>query len=97
VNRIRNIGRRIALLTGLATALLTATGTVPAFAREVPPPDVGCGSCAPAVGGMPGWQVALIVVAAVAAVTIVAVALIHRARVARRQVGTPQRQAVSGK
>jgi hypothetical protein len=97
MNRIRTIGRRMALLVGLATALLATVGAVPAFARTFPPPDLGCRSCAPAPGGMPGWQIALIVVGAVAAVVVLAAVLIHRVRVARQQVTVSERLAVPGK
>jgi hypothetical protein len=88
MNRIRTIGRRIALLACLATGLLTATGAIPAFARPIPPTG-GCGPCAPvAAAGMPGWELALIVAGAVVAVaaTVVVAIVIHRIRAARRPV-----------
>jgi hypothetical protein len=97
VNRIRVIGHRIALLTGLATAMLAAVGAVPAFAQPLPPPDGICGSCAPTAGGMPWWQVALIAVGVLAAVAVVVAMLIRRVRAGRRQVATPPRQVVHGK
>jgi hypothetical protein len=82
MNRIRTIGRRITLLTGLAIALLVATGAVPAFAVQAPP-AAGGGVFVPTsspsppvyVGGMPGWQIALIAVgAAIAAATVAVIA-----------------------
>jgi hypothetical protein len=82
MNRIRTIGRRITLLTGLAIALLVAAGAVPAFAVQAPP-AAGGGVFVPAsspsvpvyVGGMPGWQIALIAVcAAIAAATVAVIA-----------------------
>jgi len=82
MNRIRTIGRRIALLTSLAVALLAAIGAVPAFAVQAPP-AAGGGVFVPTsspsvpvyVGGMPGWQIALIAVgAAIAAATVAVVA-----------------------
>ena len=98
MNRIRATGRRIALLSGLAAALL-AIGVVPAFARQVPPPGSG-GVLAPSpsapVEGMPGWQIALIALGAAVVAAIVAVR-VDRARAARQQVVTAQRLAVPGK
>ncbi len=95
MNRIRAIGRRIALLSGLAVALL-AVGVVPAFASQAPPLNAGFGST-PGSGGTPGWQIALIIVGAVVAAVVVATVLIHRVRAARRPVTTPRRVAVPGK
>jgi hypothetical protein len=96
MNRIRIIGRRISLLTGLVTALLAAAGTVPAFASPAPPLNGGFGS-APAGGGTPGWQIALIIVAVAFAAAAVVTVLVHRARAARRQAAAPQRVPVPGK
>jgi len=96
MNRIRTIGRHISLLTGLVTVLLAAVGAVPAFASPTPPLNAGFGS-APAGGGTPGWQIALIAAGAVVAASVCAVALVRRARASRRQVVTPRRQAVPGK
>jgi hypothetical protein len=85
MNRIRRAGRRIALLAGLAAALLAA-GTVPAFALQAPP-AAGGGVFTPSPsapvyvvgGGMPGWQIALIAVVAAVVAAIVAVR-VDRAR-----------------
>ena len=92
MNRIRAIGRRIALLSGLAVALL-AVGVVPAFAMQAPPAAGGGEVLAPAppapVGGMPGWQIALIALVAAVVAAIVAVR-VDRARAARQQVVTAQ-------
>jgi len=71
MNPIRHIRRALAVLAGLTAAVL-ALGATPAFARLEP--DPGAGYVAPAsvpaqariivVGGMPGWQIALIAVGA---------------------------------
>ena len=97
MNRIRATGRRIALLSGLAAALL-AVGVVPAFAMQAPPVG-GDEVLAPVYavsGGMPGWQIALIALGAAVVAAIVAVR-VDRARAARQQVVTAQRLAVPGK
>ena len=91
MNRIPRIRRSLAVLAGLAGAVLALAGAAPAFARILPPPGGSDGSSAPAsvqvitVGGMPGWQIALIALgtALVAAVTAV---ILDRARLARRHV-----------
>ena len=98
MNRIRATGRRIALLSGLAAALL-AVGVVPAFAMQAPPVAGGGDVLAPApyaVGGMPGWQIALIALGAAVVAAIVAVRA-DRARAARQQAVTPQRLAMPSK
>jgi hypothetical protein len=69
MNPIRHIRRVVAVMAGLAAAVLGAT---PAFARLEP--DPGAGYVAPAsapaqvrtvvAGGMPSWQIALIAVGA---------------------------------
>jgi hypothetical protein len=97
MNRICAAGRRIALLSGLAVALL-AVGVVPAFAMQAPP-VAGGDVLAPApyaVGGMPGWQIALIALGAAVVAAIVAVRA-DRARAARQQVVTAQRLAMPSK
>jgi hypothetical protein len=99
MNRIRATGRRIALLAGLATALL-AVGVVPAFAMQAPPAGGVLVPAQPAPvyagGGMPGWQIALIALVAAVVAAIVAVR-VDRARAARQQMVTAQRLAVPGK
>jgi hypothetical protein len=97
MNRICAAGRRIALLSGLAVALL-AVGVVPAFAMQAPP-VAGGDVLAPApyaVGGTPGWQIALIALGAAVVAAIVAVRA-DRARAARQQVVTAQRLAMPSK
>jgi hypothetical protein len=71
MNPIRHIRRALAVLAGLTAAVL-ALGATPAFAT-IPVPDSDAGYVAPAsvpaqvrtivVGGMPGWQIALIAAA----------------------------------
>ena len=91
-----NYGRRIAVvLTGLAVSLAglvgvavlagaasAATGMLPA-----PASDGGAADAVPTVvvGGMPGWQIALIAVGAALAAAVIAV-LVDRARQGRLRV-----------
>ena len=93
MNHIRRIAAALTVLT--ATLLATAAAAPAAFAMQVPPPGelgsnpVGHAPIAPAhtqtivIGGMPGWQIALIAVGAALLAATVAV-LLDRARVARR-------------
>jgi hypothetical protein len=94
IRRIRRFGGVVA---GLAAALV-AFGATPAFATLGPPvPEPGAGSVQPdpapvqvhtvVVGGMPGWQIALIAVGA-ALVAAAAAVLLERARAARRRAIT---------
>ena len=95
MNPIRHIRRALAVLAGLTAAVL-AVGATPAFARLEP--DPGAGYVAPTsvpaqvhtivVGGMPGWQIALIAVVA-ALVTAFAAVLVERTRIARRRPVRP--------
>ena len=96
MNPLKRIRRFAAVLPGMAGALV-AFGATPAFAVHVPPPGSGSGvstspvgTTAPVevhtvvVGGMPGWQIALIaVVAALLAATVAVLA--DRSRNARRK------------
>jgi hypothetical protein len=88
---IQHIRRFASLLAGLAAALV-AFGSTPAFAAP-PPPEPGGPAPSPVqvhtivAGGMPGWQVALIAVAAALLAATVAV-LADRARASRRQAAT---------
>jgi hypothetical protein len=97
MNPLKHIRRFAAALAGLAGALV-AFGATPAFAMHVPPPGSGSGvTTSPVgttppvevhtvvVGGMPGWQIALIAVVAALVAATVAV-LTDRARTARRKV-----------
>jgi hypothetical protein len=86
MNPIKHLRRLAAVVAGLAAALLAFA--TPAFATLRPP---GPGEPVPppvhvhtvVVGGMPGWQIALIAIgAALAAATLTALA--DRARAARR-------------
>jgi hypothetical protein len=89
MNRIQ---RCLAVLAGLAAALVTCTAAAAAPATRVPPPgtgDPGNQPVPPAVpaviaGGMPGWQITLIAVGAALAAAALAV-LIDRAWAARRR------------
>jgi hypothetical protein len=89
---IRRIFRPATRLAAAAVALLAGVLAAPAaFASNVPPPGIGDTSTpAPAVvhtvtvGGTPGWQIALFIVAAAAVAAVFAV-LLDRARSGRRQ------------
>ena len=89
------IRRTLTALATLAGALLAFTAASPAaFAVRVPPPGENAGPVqAPpqvhtiVVGGMPGWQIALIAAAAALAAAAVAV-LMDRAWSARRAHAT---------
>ena len=97
MNPIRHIRRFVAVLAGMAAAVMLAT---PSFARDVPnPPDAYPGHVVPAsvpasvpaqiqyrtivAGGMPGWQITLIALGA-ALVAITATLLLARALTAHR-------------
>jgi len=94
MNTIRRIFRHATRLGIAAAALLAGLVTAPAaFASEVPPPGTGDTSSTtfvpPAVhtvtvGGTPGWQIALFVVAA-AVIAAVAAVLLDRMRTGRRR------------
>jgi hypothetical protein len=89
MNRIR----RLAYVLGALAVSALATGAAPAFAMRVPAP--GTGSNHPAVsgqvatthlvniGGMPGWQITLIAVAAALASATLAV-IVDRTHTAHR-------------
>ena len=95
MNTLKRLRRFAAVLTGLAGALV-AFGATPAFAMHEPPPGSGVitspvgATTTPVqvhtvvVGGMPGWQIALIAVLAALVAATVAV-LADRARIARRK------------
>lgn len=87
MNHLRCIFATVATLAGAVLALET---TPAAFAMRVPPRGEGSGIAPPpppvrviAEGGMPGWQIALIALAA-ALVTAAAAVLIDRARASRK-------------
>jgi hypothetical protein len=96
MNRIQTIRRLAGILTGLAGALLALTAASPAaLAVRVPPPGGGAGTVqAPpqvhtiVTGGMPGWQITLIAVAAAVVAAAVAVVL-DRAWAAQRHLTAP--------
>ena len=73
MNRIKRIRRVVAIPVGLGlTTLILATAAPAAFARVVPPGPIAATAPREApvvtrtvlVGGMPGWQIALIAVGA---------------------------------
>lgn len=94
---IRRIFRPATRLAAAAVALLAGLLAAPAaFASDAPPPGLGDTSTpvTPAVvhtvtvGGTPGWQIGLFIVAAAALAAVVAV-LFDRTRSARRQQLAP--------
>ena len=79
--------RQVAIvLTGLGVSLAVLAGAASASTGMLPPPeaDSGIAPAAPTVvvGGMPGWQIALIAVGAALAAAVIAV-LVDRARAGR--------------
>ena len=94
MNPIRHIRRALAVLAGLTAAVL-ALGAAPAFARLQPPDRAGyvAPTSVPAqvhtivVGGMPGWQIALIAVGA--ALLAAALAVLADRVLATRRRGIP--------
>jgi hypothetical protein len=92
MNRTRPLStiRRLACtLAGLAAALLAATAAATAsFARPIPLAPGRDATQTIIIGGMPGWQIALIAVAAAIVAAAVAV-LLDRARAARRHQPAP--------
>jgi len=87
MNHFRRIFAAVATLAGAVLAVATTTA---ASATRVPPPGEGSGIAPPpppvrviAEGGMPGWQITLIALAAALVAATVAV-LLDRARAARR-------------
>jgi hypothetical protein len=95
MNRIHPIRRLAGILAGLAGTLLAFTAASPAaFAVHVPPPG-GAGTVQPppqvhtlVMGGMPGWQITLIAVAAAVIAATVAV-ILDRVWAARRHLTVP--------
>jgi Domain of unknown function len=96
MNRIRHIRRLAGILAGLAGALLASAVAAPvAFASRVPPPGSYGGTVQASpqehtvvVGGMPGWQIFLIALAAALFAATMAV-LADRARTSRRKAIIP--------
>ena len=86
MNHFRRIFAAVATLAGAVLAFAAAPA---AFAERVPPPGQGSGIAPPppvrviAEGGMPGWQITLIALAAALVAAAVAVLLDH-ARTARK-------------
>jgi hypothetical protein len=87
---LRPVRRLACALAALASMLLvTATAAPAAFAHPVPPGAGGGTVSSPTVrtivvGGMPGWQIAVIALVAAAAAAAIAVVL-DRALTARRR------------
>lgn len=98
MNPIRRIRRFAAALAAFGAAFVMLTAAPAAFAMRVPPPGGPMvGSPLPqtrtvthtvVVGGMPGWQIALIAAGTAVLAAAVAVSL-DRARTARRHTLSP--------
>jgi hypothetical protein len=93
--RFRPVRRLAGALSALAAALLAAAAAAPAaFALPVPPAGGGDGTGPPppvqtvVVGGMSGWQIALIAIAAAVIAAAIAV-LLDRAWAARWHQAAP--------
>ena len=91
---IKRFRRFTAVLAGLGFATLAFTAAASAATATLTPPCGGGGAAGPApavqtlvVGGMTGWQIALITIGA-ALVAAVAAVLADRARAARRRLIT---------
>jgi hypothetical protein len=96
MNTTRRIQYLIGILATSVCALLASAAASPAMAETVRLPQYGPSVPSPSVpaqthtviiGGMPGWQIALIAVAAALVAATVAV-LLDRARLARHAVPT---------
>lgn len=95
MNRIRRIRRFAGALAGLAVTWLGLAFAAPAaFAKPAPPAGGGAAPAQPpvqvhtvVVGGMAGWQIALIAIGAALAAAAAAV-LLDRARNGRRKLVT---------
>jgi len=97
MNHIHRIRRAIRFLAALGSALLAVGIATPAFAAGLrPPPGSLYSPPAPpvtrthtvVVGGMPGWQIALIAVSAAVLAAALAV-ILDRAWNSRRQLVAP--------
>jgi hypothetical protein len=79
---MKHLRRIFAAVAALAGAVLALTTAPEAFAHPVPPADCCISGAAAGVtlitgGGMPGWQITLIAVAAALAGAVLAVLLDH--------------------
>jgi hypothetical protein len=109
MSTIKSLSRLGAVLASLAVIAVSFASSASASTSMVPVPGSGGGgavgpdgSPAPVtvvrsvvVGGMPGWQIALIAVVA-ALVTAIATVLVERSRTARRRPVRPLTQPISG-
>ena len=99
MSTIKNLSRLGAVLASLAIIAVSLASSASASTSMFPEPgsDGGTGPVTPApvtevhtviVGGMPGWQIALIAVVA-ALFTAIAAVLVERSRTARRRAPRP--------
>jgi len=86
---MNRIHRCLGVVTALGGTLLTLAVAAPAALATIPDPGGAAGPQSETytilAGGMPGWQITLIAMAA-AAVAAIAAVLLDRARAARRSV-----------
>jgi drug/metabolite transporter (DMT)-like permease len=94
MNLIKRLHRVAALLAGLGVAMVAFAGAASASTALIPRPrgEAGPPQTAPivhtvVVGGMPGWQIALIAIGAALAAAVAAV-LLDRLRSTRRPPDT---------
>jgi hypothetical protein len=95
MNPIRRLGAALAGLAGVQLTFAAVPAVAPALARPFPPrppgwnkhPPPGAGSHIVVVGGMPGWQIALIAIGA-ALLAATAAVLADRAWTTRRKTIT---------
>jgi len=96
MNRLPTTGRLAVIVTGLAGALLAlCAGAASASAAALAPqggdphgrPGLPAHTHPPVTGGMPGWQITLLVAGAVLLAAALAAAA-HRIRSARQRVST---------
>ena len=103
MSTIKSLSRLGAVLASLAVIAVSFASSAMASTSVIPVGGSGQeGTTAPAtvvhtvvVGGMPGWQIAAIAVAA-ALVTGIAAVLVERGRTARRRPVRPLTQPISG-
>ena len=97
MNTIRRIHRLAGLLAASAAALLVlaaaspamaSTALIPYYERSAPPAQAPAQIHTMTAGGMPGWQITLIAVAAAVLSATLAVAA-DRARATRRHIAVP--------
>ena len=94
IHRIHRLARLLAagagalLVLAVASPAMAATARVPHYPPTAPPAQAPAPIHTVTAGGLPGWQIALIVAGAVVLSAILAVAA-DRARASRRHLAAP--------